>query len=120
FDYHALARRSLVVDSVRLRGGRVVWPIRHTNEVLHSAQINQVEGLLKFNPNDQWDLSNLSGQILGLRVQITGTLTNASLLRDWKLPKKPGKKQLSEASIRKLMETLHQIHFAGPPQITIK
>jgi hypothetical protein len=122
FDYEALLHRNLVMNSVWLNGGRVVWPIPHTNQPLPALQINDLNGLLRFQTHDVWQLDNLSGRVMGLQAQFTGTLSNASYLRDWKLPrpKDPRQQQLTEATLRKVLATLERIKFNGTPKAEIK
>ncbi|MDB6031889.1 MAG: hypothetical protein JWM16_2227 [Verrucomicrobiales bacterium] len=122
FDYEALLHKNLVINSVKLDGGRVVWPIPHTNQPLPALQINDIKGNLRFHTNDVWQLDNLSGRMMGFEVQFTGTLSNGSFIRDWKLPKpkEPRKQGLTESVMRRVLATLDQIKFNGTPKVDLK
>ena len=90
FRLNSKALRSFEVrpDSVYLSGGRLILPMLGTNAPKQTFVLNKVRGELLFKPDDQWELRYFQGQSLGARVGIRGTITNASLIRDWKLPKR--------------------------------
>lgn len=121
-DFASLLHKRLVIDSVKLGGGRLVWPIPHTNQPLPALQINDLNGLMTFSTNDVWQLSNLSGKVLGLQVQFTGTLTNGSYLRDWKLPRprEPRPQPLAEPFMRRLLSVVNRIKFLSTPRLELK
>jgi len=96
FRLNGKALRSFEVraDSVFLSGGRLIWPLPGTNSPRQTFVLNKVRGELLFKPDDQWELRYLQGQSLGAQVRIRGDITNASLIRDWKLPKKKSREPL--------------------------
>jgi hypothetical protein len=92
----ALRNFDLQVESILLRGGRIVWPLTETNEQTATFQLEKIGGELLIKPNDLWQLRSLTAEVLGMRMEISGSLTNASLVRDWRLPKST--KQSAEAT----------------------
>src|ERR1043166_9600939 len=73
-EFHPLA--------VTLRGGRIVWQLRETNQPTATVQLDHVGGELDFKPNDVWELRSLRAEVLGSSVQLAGTVTNASVVRE--------------------------------------
>ena len=117
-DPNALRNFNLQLESVRLRGGRIIWPFRETNQQTATFELAKVEGELLFKANDLWQLRSLSAELLGTTVQVSGTLSNASVIRDWKFPK--GTKQTPEATQalwRRIVAGAGRVKFVGQPQL---
>lgn len=119
-DYRALLRRQFQVDSLQLRQGRLVWPIVSSNEPPRQLAIENIQTDLQLATNDVWVLENLQAQVAGARIQLTGAVTNASAVRDWKYfhGPKPGPGTFRNR-IRRLADTLDQVHFATPPELKL-
>src|SRR5437773_2936177 len=58
-DAKALRNFDLQPESVRLRGGRIIWPFRETNQQTATFELGKVGGELLFKPNDLWQLRSL-------------------------------------------------------------
>jgi len=117
-DGKALRNFDLQPQSVRLRGGRIIWPFRETNQQTVTFGLDKVGGELLFKPNDQWQLRSLSAEVLGASLLLSGTLSNASVVRDWKFPKST--KQTPEATQalwRRIVATAARVRFIGQPQL---
>src|SRR5438445_4223904 len=76
-DAKALRHFDLKPASVRLRGGRIIWPSRETNQQTAKFELDKVEGELVLKPHDLWQLRSLSAELLGTSLQISGTLSKA-------------------------------------------
>lgn len=112
FDLHA--------DSVQLHDGRLIWPLPGTNEPKRSLALNGLRGELLFKPDDHWELRSLEATLLGTQVRIRGDLTNASLIRDWKLPERPPGTTTGDKAIQwhQLLGQIDQVRFTGLPRLS--
>lgn len=120
-DYAALLKRQFQVKSLVLRQGRLAWPVIASNAPPRELSIDNIQTDLQLLTNDVWELDNLQAQFAGAQVQLTGVLTNASAVREWKLfrrghPAQPGTLQ---SRLRHLADTLEQTHFAAAPRIKL-
>ncbi len=117
-DPRALRNFDLELDSVLLQGGRIIWPFKETNEQTATFRLDKIGGELVFRKNDLWQLRSLSAEVLGVNLQISGTLTNASLLRDWKFPAaKPESAEATQALWRRIVSSAGRVKFFGPPEL---
>ena len=104
-----LAHLDLEANSVLLKNGRLIWPLPGTNQPQRTFNLTDAGGELIFKKGDAWELKYLEADILGTHVRFRGDITNASLIRDWKLPSAPARPdarpedlwQLNESSTRK-------------------
>jgi hypothetical protein len=123
-NHHALARRQIQIDALTLRQGRLVWPISQTNRVPRQLTLDNIRTELRFLPNDEWTLDNFNAGFLGGRVQLSGTLANASAARNWKFlrPQPELQEQAAQqwqARLRQLADALEDTHFAAPPDLRL-
>ena len=123
-NHHALARRQIQIDALTLRQGCLVWPISQTNRVPRQLTLDNIRTDLRFLPNDEWTLDNFNAGFLGGRVQLSGTLTNASATRNWKFlrPQPELQEQAAQqwqARLRQLADALEDTHFAAPPDLRL-
>jgi hypothetical protein len=116
--YRALRNFNLEVKGVKLRGGRMIWPLQATNAARQTVILNNLVGDVRFKPNDVWQLLALRGDFQGMPIKLEGTLTNASALRAWKWPAPSGPASARlEALRRELLDGVHQLHFTRPPEL---
>src|SRR5579883_3522657 len=120
-NHHALARLKLHVDSVTLRGGELVWPLADPNHPDASLALTNIQTQLRLLPGDRWDLDNFTAGFAGAQVLLSGTLTNASTLREWKSLHARSERQpaLLRQRLRELSDAINRIHFTQPPQLTV-
>jgi hypothetical protein len=122
-NYKALSRFQFQVDSLRLRRGRFAWPIAETNQPARQLAVEDIQTELRLLPNDEWALDNFKAVLAGARIQLSGTVTNASAVRDWKLfegrGKRPTPGDVWQRRIRALADTLESIHFSSPPELRV-
>jgi hypothetical protein len=110
----------LEANSVWLRGGRLLWPVSGTNHPPRTLVLNQLGGELFFLPNDLWELRYLEADVLGTHVRFRGELTNASFIREWKLPKRqPGAPSGPGSFWHRFFMDAEKVHFAGRPELQI-
>jgi hypothetical protein len=120
-DYAALLKRQIQVESLSLRHGQLTWPVIETNAPSRELSVSNIQTDLQLLTNDVWELDNLQAQVGGANIQLSGSITNASVIRDWKMfqrrqPPPPGTLQ---ARLRRIADTLENIHFATEPQVKL-
>jgi hypothetical protein len=120
-DYSALLKRQVLVESLALRQGHLTWPVMASNGPNRELTIENIQTDLQLLTNDVWELDNLQAEVAGAKIQLSGAVTNASVVREWKIfhgrqPASPGALQ---ARLRRLADTLEQIHFATPPTLKL-
>src|SRR4051812_43276198 len=123
-NHHALSRFQLQVDSLTLRQGRLLLSIIETNQLARQISVDNIRTELRLLPNDEWALDHFTANFAGANIQLSGAVTNASSVRNWKLfhPAQPGTVAATERwqkRLRKLSETLESIHFSAPPELNL-
>ena len=120
-NHAALLKLHLKVDSLVLHGGQAVWPVGETNQPPQQLTAENIQTQLRFLPNDRWELDHFSADFAGTQLQFSGSVTNASALRDWKIFHAAGGAQpeLTRRRLRKLATILEQIKFAAPPELDV-
>lgn len=120
-NWRALAHRQVQVDSLLLRQGQVSWAFADTNRAVRELSITNIQTDLRFLPEDKWSLDNFRAQFAGAQVQLSGVVTNASAIRNWKIlqGEQPASRtaELWQNRLRRIADTLSQIHFSAPPEL---
>lgn len=117
----ALARLQLQVDSLVLREGRLVWPVAETNKAPRELAVENIQTDLRFLPNDEWALDHFTAGFAGANIHLSGTLTNASAVREWKFfqARQSAPAGVWQNRLRDLADTLERIHFSAPPELKL-
>ncbi len=118
FRGNALKQLRLQFQSARLTGGRLLWPLTKTNRLESTLLINNIAGEVLFHRNDAWELQGLRGTLLGLQLNVSGVVSNGSLLRDWKLPTRT--RPATPATYnkwRRILAIAEQVRFSGSPEL---
>lgn len=122
-NYKALSKFQVQVDALRLRRGRLAWPIAETNQPARQLAIDDIQSELRLLPNDEWALDDFKATLAGARIQLSGIFTNASAVRDWKIFESRGKTLTPggvwQLRIRRLADALESIHFSLPPELRV-
>jgi hypothetical protein len=120
-DNRALLRLQFQVNSLIVKQGRFTWPIAETNTAPRELSVSDIQTELQLLPGDVWKLDNFQASFAGAGIQLSGAITNASAVRDWKLlqPKEPASPGELQRQLRNLADTLERIHFDAPPQLTV-
>ena len=121
FNHEALKKFQFQLDSLVLREGRLVWPVPETNRPARQLSVDHIQTDLRLLPNDQWALDNFRASFAGGNIQVAGSVTNASAVREWKLfqgeqPSQPGALQ---DRLRRLADSLERTHFSSPPSLRL-
>ena len=115
----ALKKLEVEVDSVMLEGGRLVWPLASTHRPATALQLNDAAGELLFRTGDQWELRSLHASLLGTRLQLSGVISNASRIRDWRFPRVPERTGVDpEALWRETVAAVNRIKYSGTPVLS--
>lgn len=120
-DHSALKKFRLNVDGLVLRDGRLVWPVGETNGPGRELTANGIQARLRLLPGDKWWLEDFQAGFAGVKLQLSGALTNASLLRDWKMFRATARAPAVsfQERARQLADALDQIHFSGKPELNV-
>jgi hypothetical protein len=114
--FSALAAGAVEPTAVKLVGGRLVVPMTRTNTPGQQLLLQDIRGEVRIQPNDVWDLFGLEARGLGLRIAISGWLTNASALRAWRPPARPPPGETG-AWRERMWDILRQMQFGDSPEL---
>jgi len=86
-DFRALCSERNLIKSVLISNGNMNWPLGNSRD--ENLELRDIEGTMFFSEmeNDTWILSNFKAIFLNVRIQIQGTLNNASALSEIKTQK---------------------------------
>ena len=117
----ALRHLNLQANSVLLSGARLIWPVVSTNHPRQAFVLDHVGGELFFHPDDRWELRSLRARALGANIHLRGDLTNAALVRDWKLPRREGPKVPGRERDfwSEFFARARQVRAVVPPEINV-
>jgi hypothetical protein len=120
-NHTALAHFKVKVDALILRGGQVVWELDETNQPTATLSVTNIQTQLRLLPDDQWQLDQFTAAFAGAKLHFSGSLTNASALRDWKIfqghaAAQPGRLR---RNLRDLAFAINRIKFPQPPELSI-
>lgn len=119
-DAAALKRFQVRLQTLAVRGAKLIWPLVLSNSPVHSLSVDDIATEVHFLRNDQWELANMKGRFLNADIHVSGTISNALALRQFFSPR-PGPKPGAETQTRFLtMATnLEQIKFSSPAKATV-
>ena len=120
-NHKALAHFQLQVDSLVLRRGRLFWSLAETNRAPREVAVDNIQTELRFLPNDQWELDHFTAGFAGAKIQLSGTVANASAVRQWKLlqAEQAAPAGMWRNRLRELADTLERIQFQAPPELRL-
>ena len=122
-DWGKLARFTFELRSLRLRNGTLAVPLDLVDPNAPPFRINALQAELKFLPDDRWELAGFTAEGLGLNLQASGSLTNASAVRDW--TGGPGPRDRAEslaawrAHLRRATAYARYWRFGRPPRLSL-
>jgi hypothetical protein len=118
-NFRALGHMKLDVTALVLRDGRLILPFNDTNPPRQTLCLNSIQANLRFLPGDLWDLDHASATCLGAKLRLSGLLTNASALRDWRPPHLTTEPSDTERAWRReLWRAFQDLRFARAPEVT--
>jgi hypothetical protein len=114
----ALRHLRLEADSVMLKGGQLRWELPGTNQARRTLALDDIGGELIFRPDDRWELLFLEARLLGMQARLRGDLTNASLIREWKLPIRRPPPDVPPGDVwQRLLTEARKVRFTGTPEL---
>jgi len=119
----SLLRARLVVRSMELHGGRFVlpWEPDAGGAAVPFVTLDGANAELRFAPDGTWRLDRFSADCLGFKLQLRGTLTNASALRHWRFPARPDAGPMPwEQTLRRLLRQTQRLEFEQPPHLGVE
>jgi AsmA-like C-terminal region len=84
-NHAALRRFQFAVDGLIIREGKFTWPLAETNQPPRKLSVDKIQTQVRFLPNDLVQLDHFIASFAGAAVQLSGSVTNASAVRDWKI-----------------------------------
>jgi hypothetical protein len=118
-DPLALRRLRLHVDSLQLREGRLVLPLIASNRPPEQFVVNRIMAELRLLPEDRWELDHFEAFCLGAKINLSGTLANASAVRDWQFALGTNQPGLWQTHLRQAIAMAKQMRFGRPPEIMV-
>ena len=123
-NFKALRHLRFQVDALILRRGLLVWPLAGTNEPSRQLTVEKIETDLRFLPGDQWALDHFKAVFSGANIRLSGIITNASAVRDWKFVQQAQPAQGIPAvalreRLRRFSTILENIRFSAPPELVL-
>lgn len=120
-DFNALKHFKLDVRGLGLHRGRFTWRLNTVGHPPRTLAVDQISAEIHFLPDDRWQLDRIQATYAGAKVRLTGTITNASALAEWKTPgaeraAPPGQ---WEDRLSRLAEIFDEIHFFTPPELNV-
>lgn len=121
FNVRALARLQMQVVSLRLRDGRLEWPIADPNAPDRALVVEDIHATLRLLAGDEWALDDLRARFAGGHFFLSGSVTNASALRQWRFASAMSSADRGALPnrLRALADTLDGISFSLPPEIRL-
>ena len=118
-SWPALARLQLAVSGVVLRDGQLVLPIAATDQPGRNLIVEKIRVALRFRPDDVWSLEDFHAVFQGAKFSLTGTITNATAVRDWSFLRgeQAPRSDLMQQRLRRFAETVEKIHCTTPPEM---
>jgi hypothetical protein len=119
-DPAALRRFRFKVTSLILRDGRLDIPLRSADEPTQRFTVRGIGTELRLLPNDRWELNQFEAICLGAKLKLSGTLANASAVRDWQVGRSTN--QVSgpwQTQLRHALRVTRQMQFSRTPEIRL-
>jgi hypothetical protein len=120
-NHAALRRLHLEIDAFVVRRGRFSWPMPQEADLpAQQFNVDDISSELRLLPKDRWELANFQAQCLGAQLRLTGSLDNASSIRDWGLARATNRPPTQwPTALHQLMTRLEAVRFRAPPQIQL-
>jgi hypothetical protein len=128
-DYSALLHRRLQVDGLVVHDGTFTLAASSTN----ALAFTNLQSELQFTANDTWAVDHFRAGFAGARITVSGQITHASEIRNWKffqagngpgapappIANYPQNNGALAQLLRNISDQLAQIHFAGQPLLNL-
>ncbi len=106
------------VESLLLSGGNVVLPLVVSNQPTHQFTIENIRSELLLRNKDTWELTQLKGDCMGLKFHLSGTITNATHLKQWRRQRDTNEvAQAWQLQLSRVARVIEQMEFSRPPEL---
>jgi len=120
-NHRALIHFKLQVGLAPLAQSTPCRPVTQPTNPARELSLEQIRTDIRLLPNDEWALDHFTAAFAGASIHLSGAVTNASSVRDWKVfhtastgPPKPGE---WEARLRQVADTLEKFISRRPPSL---
>jgi hypothetical protein len=88
----------------------------------HDIAMTNIQTELRLLPGDLWELNHFRAQFAGADLQLSGVISNASVIRDWNFmhPHEPSVPGVLERRVQRFADALGRIHFSSTPQLILR
>ena len=110
-----------------LNDGQMGLALNETNQPTRLLSVAKVSTEIHLLPNDQWELLHFKAATMGVNLTLSGSITNASKLRDLARkekkpktddgPKKPKDPDAWRRQLRLVADTMAKMTFETPPEL---
>ncbi len=109
------------IDSLTLRGGQLTWLLAETNQPTESLTMTNIQCQLRLLTDDEWTLDHFTAAFAGAKLHLSGSLTNASAIRDWKFihGHAGAQPEALRRNLRELAKAIDAIKFARAPELNV-
>jgi hypothetical protein len=122
-DWAELTRLRFHLRLLQLHDGVLALPLSPAEPQLPPVRIDTVQAELRFLPGDRWELARLTAEGSGIRLRVTGLLTNASAVRGWARDAVPAgptpTPAIWQSLLRRAMAYTRQWKFGRPPVLNV-
>ncbi len=106
------------VESLDLNGGNVILPLVVSNQPTHNFTIENIRSEVLLHGKDTWELTQLQGDCMGLKFNISGSLTNANYLSQWRRQRDTNQTaQAWQYQLSRVAQTIERMEFTEPPEL---
>jgi len=106
------------VESLDLTGGNVILPLVVSNQPTHNFTIENIRSEVRLHGKDTWELTQLQGDCMGLKFNISGALTNANYLSQWRRQRDTNQTaQAWQYQLSRVAQTIERMEFSEPPEL---
>ncbi|MCD6050386.1 MAG: hypothetical protein K0Q55_1789, partial [Verrucomicrobia bacterium] len=127
-DDIALKRFKFVPRVLVLNDGRMELAVNETNQPPQLLKVEKVSTEIHLLPNDEWELMHFKANTLGVNLNLSGSISNASKLGDLARkerkpktgdgdPKKPKDPDAWRRQLRLVSEAMNRMQFETPPEL---
>lgn len=126
-NLRALLRGEAQVDGVVLHRGQIAWAIADTHASPRTLHVEDIHARLRLLPADEWALDDFRARFLNAHLALSGTITNASAIRDWPglstPPSAASPAQRPSATVRDrarhFADLMEQMSFTTAPELRV-
>ncbi len=121
-NHAALRHFEFTIDSLILHEGQLTWPLAETNRPPRKLSVDNIQTRVRFLTNDEVQLDHFAAAFAGAKMQVSGTVTNASAVRDWPIfhpAVKPAQPSRLQEHLIQLADIIDRIKFFDTPQLNL-